>query len=61
MPKAESTRSEMICELAEVAAVQVLQAETMEDVRAMLSILAIAKGIRMHAELLVKYTEDELK
>lgn len=50
-----------IRELAEIGAIEVLQAETKEDVRAILSILAIARGLRMHGELLMKYTEDELR
>lgn len=50
-----------IRELAEIGATEVLQAESAEDVRAILSIIAIAKGLRMHRELLVKYAEDEVR
>lgn len=50
-----------IRELAEIGAAEVLQAETAEDVRAILSIIAIEKGLRIHGELLLKYADDELK
>lgn len=50
-----------IRELAEIGAGEVLHAETAEDVRAILSIIAIAKGLRIHSELLLKYAEDELR
>lgn len=50
-----------IRELAEIGVTEVLQAETAEDVRAILSIIAIEKGVRIHGELLLKYAEDELR
>ena len=50
-----------IRELAEIGATEVLHANTAEDVRAILSIIAIEKGLRIHSELLLKYAEDELK
>ena len=50
-----------IRELAEIGAAEVLQAETAEDVRAILSIIAIEKGLRIHGELLLKYADDELR
>lgn len=46
--------------LAEVATTRVLRAETPEDVRAMLGIIAIAKGLRIHGRFLVDYSENEL-
>ena len=48
-------------ELAAIGVAEILQAETGEDVQAILSIIAITKGLRMHGELLVKYAEDELR
>jgi hypothetical protein len=50
-----------IRQLAEIGVTEVLQAETAEDVRAILSIIATAKGLRIHSELLLKYSEDELR
>jgi hypothetical protein len=50
-----------IRELAEIGVTEVLQAETTEDVRAILSIIAVAKGLRIHGELLLNYAEDELR
>lgn len=50
-----------IRELARVGAAEVLQAENTEDVRAMLSVIAIEKGLRSHGELLLKDAEHELR
>jgi hypothetical protein len=50
-----------IRELAEIGAGEVLQAESAEDVRAILAIIGITKGVRIHGELLLKYTEAELR
>lgn len=50
-----------IRELAEIGATEVLQAESAEDVRTILSIIAIEKGLRAHSELLLKYDENELR
>ncbi|HUA93516.1 MAG TPA: hypothetical protein VL991_13175 [Terracidiphilus sp.] len=50
-----------IRELAEIGTKEVLLAETGEDVRAILSVIAIEKGLRIHSELLLKYAEDELR
>ena len=47
--------------LAEIGSSEVLRAETAEDVRAILSIIAINKGLRKHGSFLVNYTEDELE
>ena len=46
--------------LSEIGATEVLQAETGEEVRAILSVIAIQKGLRIHANFLVNYSEDEL-
>lgn len=57
----ENDYFQAIRELAEIGAAEVLQAETAEDVRAILSIIAIEKGLRIHGELLLKYADDELR
>jgi hypothetical protein len=49
-----------IRDLAEVGAVELLEARDPEEIRAILSILAIAKGIRTHARLLLNYSDEEL-
>ncbi|MFZ0136336.1 MAG: hypothetical protein WAK89_04705 [Candidatus Sulfotelmatobacter sp.] len=49
-----------IRELAEIGAAEVLRAEEAETVRAILSVVAIAKGLRTHGKFLVEYSEDEL-
>ena len=46
--------------LAEIGAREVLQARTAEESRAILSVIAIAKGLRTHGRFLVNYSEDEL-
>jgi hypothetical protein len=46
--------------MAEIGATQVLHAETEEEVRAILSIIAIKKGLRTHGKFLVSYSDDEL-
>ena len=47
-------------DLASVACVEVLNANDTETVRAMLSIIAIAKGARNHARFLLEYSDEEL-
>lgn len=47
-------------ELAEVGSKEVLRAENIEDVRAILSVLAITRGARTHARFLVEYSDEEL-
>ena len=47
-------------ELAEVAASEILQADTPEAVQSILAILAIAKGHRIYGKLLAHYSEEEL-
>jgi hypothetical protein len=49
-----------IQELAKIGAVELLRAESSEDIRAILSVLAIAKGARTHARFLLEYSEEEL-
>ena len=46
--------------LAELGAAEVLQAKSSENVRAILSILAIAAGARTHARFLLEYSDAEL-
>ena len=43
-----------------MGAAEVLRAEEEDVVRAMLSVIALAKGLRTQAKFLVEYTEDEL-
>ena len=49
-----------IRELAEVGAGEIFRANNTEDVRAILSILAIAANSRTHARFLLEYSKDEL-
>jgi hypothetical protein len=49
-----------IQQLAETGIAQFHKLEEVEDVRAVLSILALAKGARAHAKFLLEYGEDEL-
>lgn len=46
--------------LAEVGAVEVLQTKNPEEIRAILSILAISAGARTHAKFLINYSAEEL-
>jgi hypothetical protein len=46
--------------LAEIGAEEVLRSEDPDVTRAILSILAIAKGLRKHGDILINYSEDEL-
>jgi hypothetical protein len=56
----EEDYSRAIQELAEIGAADIKQAKDLEDVRAILSILAISKGARIHAKFLLNYSEEEL-
>ncbi len=47
-------------DLATIAAKQILHTKNAEDVRAILSILALAKGARIHAKFLINYSDDEM-
>ena len=49
-----------IHDLAETGTTEIKDAKTPEDVRAILSILAIAKGARTHGRFLIEYSADEL-
>ena len=49
-----------IQELATIGAAEVLTADNPEAFRAILGIIAIAKGIRTHGRFLVEFSEDEL-
>jgi hypothetical protein len=49
-----------IRDLAELGAVEVLQAKNPEEIRAILSILAISAGARTHAKFLIDYSAEEL-
>src|ERR1700722_20205007 len=49
-----------IRELAEIGAAKVRHADEPDTVRAILSVIAIAKGLRTHGKFLVKYSEDEM-
>jgi hypothetical protein len=50
-----------IQELASLGIQEIASAEDRESVRAILSIIALAKGIRLHAKFLLSYEEDELR
>jgi hypothetical protein len=56
----EEDYSRAIQELAEIGAADIQQAKDLEGVRAILSILAISKGARIHAKFLLNYSEEEL-
>ena len=49
-----------IQELAEIGAGEIWRTEEPEAVRAILGVIAIAKGLRTHGRFLVEYSEDEL-
>ncbi|MGA7312570.1 MAG: hypothetical protein WBX22_01245 [Silvibacterium sp.] len=49
-----------IGELAKIGTTEVLQAKTPENVRAILGVIAIEKGLRTHGRFLVDYSEDDL-
>jgi hypothetical protein len=49
-----------ITDLAEIGAAEVLRVATADDVRAMLSVIAIERGLRVHGKYLLDYSEDEL-
>jgi hypothetical protein len=46
--------------LAEVGSSQIFKTQDTYDIRAMLSVLALAKGARTHARFLLEYSDDEL-
>src|SRR6266496_294203 len=47
-------------ELARIGQSEILRVEEPETIRAMLGIIAIAKGLRMHGKFLIEFSEDEL-
>ena len=49
-----------IRELAKMGAADILQAKSPDDIRAILSVLAIERGLRTHGRFLVNYSEDEM-
>jgi len=49
-----------IQELAQMGTKDILSAQESETKRAILSVIAIARGLRTHAKFLVAYSEDEL-
>lgn len=49
-----------IQELAQMGTKDILSADESETKRAILSVIAIAKGLRTHGKFLVTYSEDEL-
>jgi hypothetical protein len=49
-----------IRDLAEIGAAEVLQTKDPEEIRAILSILAISAGARTHAKFLIDYSAEEL-
>jgi hypothetical protein len=46
--------------LAAIACIQIRDAKSPEVIRAMLSVLAISKGLRIHGTILIKYSDEEL-
>jgi hypothetical protein len=52
--------SQAIQELASKGAAEVLSAKDPDTIRAILSVIALAKGLRTHAAFLVNYTDDEM-
>ncbi len=49
-----------IQELAEIGRADLSRARNAEDVRSILAVIALSKGLRTHAMFLIEYTEDEL-
>jgi len=49
-----------IRELAEIGAVEIWRTDEPDAVRAILSVIAVAKGLRTHGKFLVEYSEVEL-
>jgi len=49
-----------IRDLAKLGSTEILRAKDPEEVRAILSILALAKGARTHARFLLEYSEEEM-
>jgi len=49
-----------IRELAEIGAAEIWRTDEPDTVRAILGVIAIAKGLRTHGRFLVEYSEDEM-
>jgi hypothetical protein len=49
-----------ILELAEMGTNEILRVDEAETIRAILGVIAIAKGLRTHARFLIEYSEDEM-
>jgi hypothetical protein len=49
-----------IRELAEIGTAEISHTEEPDAVRAILGVIAIAKGLRTHGKFLVEYSEDEM-
>ncbi len=49
-----------IRELAEIGTAEILRTEEQDAVRAILGVIAIAKGLPTHGKFLVEYSEDEM-
>jgi predicted house-cleaning noncanonical NTP pyrophosphatase (MazG superfamily) len=56
----ENDYFQAILELAELGAVEVLQTKNLEEIRAILSIIAISASARTHAKFLINYSAEEL-
>jgi hypothetical protein len=53
--------SRAIQELANIGIREIAVASDAESVRAILAVIAVAKGLRTHAKFLIEYSEDELQ
>jgi hypothetical protein len=49
-----------IRELADMGTAEISRTQEPDAIRAILGVIAIAKGLRMHGRFLVKYSEDEM-
>ena len=56
----EEDYSRAIQELAEIGAAEVLRTNDVEDIRAILSVIAFSKGARTYARFLLNYSAEEL-
>ena len=50
-----------IQELAESGAAEVMRCSDPDTIRSILSVIAIAKGLRMHGNFLINYSEEEMR
>jgi hypothetical protein len=49
-----------IRELADIGTAEISRTEEPDPVRAILAVIAIAKGLRTHGKFLIEYSEDEM-